>query len=381
MLYTIKKGRALSTIHASDASFKKGGGSMDMIKYVEQTHQSFESLAFNAVDSLVLSQLAYLHYNHLMTKTYLKDLQPALYLESLLGSDRNDKDNKKLIEAICESPRFGTISLDFYQEELSKSQEKQFAAVTFLLEDGSNYIAFRGTDATLIGWKEDFTMSFRYPVPAQEAARKYLEAVASLVSGPILVGGHSKGGNLAVYACCKASDYVQQRLKAIYSYDGPGFHPDFLKELEQCKVKDKIHKYVPQSSLIGMLLYTQEQYRIVKSREVLIMQHDPFSWEIANNHFVIMSSLSSGTKYTNKVLNDWIASLSKEECENFVDALFEVLSSTGATTLKEFARVWQKKIPSMIVKMHDLSPEMKNHLWDTMKSLVVLAIKNLKEFF
>ena len=161
----------------------------------------------------------------------------------------------------------------------------QFAAMTFDLPDGSSYIAFRGTDATIVGWKEDFNMAFQYPVPSQAEAADYLNEAARHCRGKLYVGGHSKGGNLAVYAAANCRPDVSARLARVFSHDGPGFLEQALQSEAFRQVLPKIEKTLPQSSMIGMLLEHQENYKIVKSSSISIWQHNPFSWEINGDDF------------------------------------------------------------------------------------------------
>lgn len=350
---------------------------MNMIGYVKENQKTMKEVPFSEVDSLVLSQLAYLYYSHFGMRSLLKEIASNDDIDQLLGNNRGDSDNVALVRAVAKSRRFQNIAFDFYQEKFSSKHENQFAAITFLLEDGSNYLAFRGTDGTLVGWKEDFNMAFIYPVLAQEEALAYVEKVSQRVNGRLYLGGHSKGGNLAVYAGCRVSDDLKKRIISIYSHDGPGFSAKFLLETDFSLVKDKIKKQVPESSLIGMLLYTQENYEIVKSNAYFLLQHDPFSWEIEENAFVVLEKLSDGSKYTNQVLHDWLDHLNEDERKHFVTTLFDIIDATGAKTFEEFAKVWKSKIPAMIKKASQVDEKSRRYLWEVIKTLIAMALKNI----
>ena len=150
------------------------------------------------------------------------------------------------------------IRLNHYIDLISDKWEMQFSAVTAYLADGLTHVLFRGTDETMIGWKEDFNMAFMTPVPAQVKAVDYLHYAAERIRGGFSVGGHSKGGNLAVYSAMKCSRLVRERITSIYSQDGPGFTKETLEDGDFDAIKDRIQKYVPHSSIIGMLFQTQE---------------------------------------------------------------------------------------------------------------------------
>ncbi len=346
----------------------------NIIDYVKNNHQSMNEIPINDVDSLVLSCLSYLSFDCVFDGWSLKDLDCNEYL---LEIATETSENIALVKAVASSGRFQNIKIYNYQVETTMEKQMQFAAVTFILETGDLYIAYRGTDGTLIGWREDFNMAYMYPVPSQEAALKYLEECALNMPGNIYVGGHSKGGNLAVYASCLARDSVKSRITYVYSHDGPGFEKEFLKDCYFQTIKKKLRKSVPESSLIGMLLYSQGHYTIIKSDRFFIMEHDPFSWIVEDNHFVEVDQLNDGSIYTNDVICQWIKSLSKEEREHFIDSLFSILMASGAKTFHEFARVWQKKLPAMIVEFSGLSSKEKYYLWEVIKSLIVIAIKRI----
>lgn len=239
------------------------------------------------------------------------------------------------------------------------------------------YISFRGTDSTLTGWKEDFNMAFMLPVPAQKEALNYVEKITKLIPRKFYIGGHSKGGNLAVYAGCNLNRKLSKRIIKIYSHDGPGFLKEFLTTSNYQSIKEKIEKVVPSSSIIGMLLYTNEHYKIIKSSEKGILEHDPFSWLVKDNNFIILKDLSDGTAYTNKVINDFISSLSKKEREIFIDSLFTVLKSTNLTTLDEISKNFIIKLPNILISIYKLDDVNKKYILKTIKALIKSCITNL----
>lgn len=339
----------------------------NFLNYLEKNQKSFTEEAFNIVDSLILAYLSYLHFPS--TKTKLKDL-------SVLKSAKT-KNNKEFIKRVIASNRYKDVELCFYVEDTNDLIEKQFSAVTFLLPDNTMYISFRGTDSTLTGWKEDFNMAFMLPVPAQKEALNYVEKITKLIPRKFYIGGHSKGGNLAVYAGCNLNRELSKRIIKIYSHDGPGFLKEFLTTSNYQSIKEKIEKVVPSSSIIGMLLYTNEHYKIIKSSEKGILEHDPFSWLVKDNNFIILKDLSDGTAYTNKVINDFISSLSKKEREIFIDSLFTVLKSTNLTTLDEISKNFIIKLPNILISIYKLDDVNKKYILKTIKALIKSCITNL----
>ena len=339
----------------------------NFLNYLEKNQKTFNEDHFNIVDSLVLAYLSYLHFPN--TKTKLKELS--------ISKSAKTKKNKEFIKRVIVSNRYKNIEQCFFIEDTNDLIEKQFSAVTFLLPDDTMYISFRGTDSTLTGWKEDFNMAFMLPVPAQKEALNYVEKITKLIPRKFYIGGHSKGGNLAVYAGCNLSNALSSRIIKIYSHDGPGFIKEFLTTSNYQNIKEKIEKVVPSSSIIGMLLYTNEKYKIIKSSERGFLEHDPFSWLVEDNNFIILKDLSDGTAYTNKVINDFISSLSKKEREIFIDSLFLVLKSTNLTTLDEISKNFIIKIPNILIAIYKLDDVNKKYILKTIKALIKSCLTNL----
>jgi hypothetical protein len=199
--------------------------------------------------------------------------------------------------------------------------------VTWLLPDGMALITYRGTDTTLTGWKEDFNMSFQTCVPAQEKALWYLEAFARVYPDlPLTVAGHSKGGNMAVYAATRCQPELRERVRAVHNHDGPGFQAEILREPGYREVLPKVRTFVPQSSVVGMLLEHEEPYTVVKSRQVSLLQHDPYSWEVLGGDFIRVEEVDENSRHLDATIKTWLAQTSIQERSEFVDAVFELLS-------------------------------------------------------
>lgn len=236
------------------------------------------------------------------------------------------------------NPRFAVVRMNAAEEIFSRNQQTQFAAETFLLPTNTMVIAYRGTDDTLVGWREDFNMAYQYPIPAQRTALKYLERVARLWPHyRIILTGHSKGGNLAVYAAMNASDDVKERIEQAYSMDGPGFPQSVTDSYEYSAVNDRITKIVPESSIIGMILEAPPNERriIVRSSADGISQHSGFTWLMDNDVFVTAPRLSESSQAFNTALNDWLQSMSRQQREKGVSALFKLIDATGHTNVSE----------------------------------------------
>lgn len=284
-----------------------------------------------------------------------------------------------LFRTCAKSPRFAGVRLGAVVEHVNRGEQTQFAAATFQLPDGRSrrnptrkgtlVISFRGTDDSFIGWKEDFNMSFQYPVPAQRAASAYLDTVARLWAGPIILTGHSKGGNLAVYAAMNADAKVQRRIQHVYSLDGPGFPQEIVTSPAYRAIQPKVTKIVPSSSIVGMIFETPEPCRVVASDSDGIMQHSSHTWLVNGDQFVTEPDLSSSSQLFNERLNQWVVSLTPEQRERAVDALFRVLHANGATRLSDLMGNLPAAIPSMLGAYVGLTPEDRRHLTEALAIL------------
>ncbi|MBM6700367.1 DUF2974 domain-containing protein [Bifidobacterium pullorum subsp. saeculare] len=282
-------------------------------------------------------------------------------------------------QAAAHNPRFSAVTVGAFAERLDEDEQTQFAAITYGLPDGTLVIAFRGTDDSLVGWKEDFNMAFRYPVPAQEAAADYVARVARLWPGaPMILTGHSKGGNLAVYAAMMADNATRGRIRRIYSLDGPGFPESVVVGEAYRRVLPLVVKIMPDSSIVGMLLEMPETCVVVKSDAGGIMQHFAFSWQVEGDRFVRCYGLNPSSQQFNKSLNDWLKALPAGECEHAVDALFSVLGATGATSFAELTAQLPASIPAMLGAVAGLTSDERKHIGEALAILVKAATARSK---
>lgn len=359
----------------------------NIIDYVENEFHTMNEKAFNAVDSLILSQVSSYLYDDLVGNLhnlkptiYFKDLLKAEYFEKMFCSFIKPKKNKQLLFALAASPRFRDIGINYHVNMIDSDEEKQFSATTFIINDEFAYIGFRGTDTTVIGWKEDFNMAFISPIPSQLEGVKYINKVSKLIPHKLYIGGHSKGGNIAVYSAMFCNDIIKPRIEAVYSHDGPGFREDVIESKKFQLIKNKVHKTIPYSSLVGILLANHEQYYVVKSSGVGgFMQHDPFLWEVLDDDFVYLDELSSKSKYINKTLNSWLSKISDEKRKQFIDTLFDILNSTKSETITDIASNWKTNLPIILDSIKNIDAEEKALIMELFRQLALLSIKNISK--
>lgn len=346
---------------------------------------SFNQSEFNEIDNLILARFSYFCLDGAIKENEKITIKQAYENTEKIGIPEQkilQIEDKDLFPAMAKSKRFGKLYIIEYVNNVDEDEEKQFSAVTILLPDNTMYVAYRGTDNTLVGWKEDFNMCFSSNVPSQLAATQYLEKVSKLNKRKIRVGGHSKGGNLAIYAAVFANDSVKNRIINVYNNDGPGMSSDIIEKQEYKDMVSKIYTYVPQSSIIGRLLYHEEKYKVIESTQTGIMQHDLYSWQLEGKKFTYLEELTKESKVADKVIKGWLNGISPERRQEFVDILYQILITTNAQTLKEFSNNWLKNA-SICLKAYTTSNEedkkiisdtlvklfgiTKNNLWDSMQ--------------
>ena len=246
-----------------------------------------------------------------------------------------------------------------------------------LLDTGEALLVFRGTDNTLVGWKEDFNLSFLEVVPAQSAALNYTARLAAARPGPLLLAGHSKGGNLAVFSASLSPPELRDRIGAVYSYDSPGFTQRVLSATGYQELLPRIRSYVPQSSVVGMLLEHEEPYTVVKSRHLGIFQHDPYTWAVRGGSFICLEELSSGSRNLDLTLKNWLAGLTPQDRERFLDSLYQAFEDTQAQELEDLAQ--PRRLYTLIQGLVQLDEDTRSHILLTLKKLLRAAADVLRE--
>lgn len=363
----------------------------NMLDYIDwrgdiTIHQS----GINDVDCLIMAQISYMNFDGVVGNepaasfgeavVTLSEASQRLFelrdsaTKGLLLSDNDTL----LLKKLASSRRFGSMKLAAYRAVADEEEEKQFGAVCIFPGDATVYISYRGTDDTIVGWKEDLNMSFQTPVPSQVEALKYLNAVAGTFEGRIRIGGHSKGGNLAIYAASYADKQVQERIRGVYCFDGPGFMNHVLDESNFKNIASQIHSYVPQSSVVGMLLGHPVGYTVVESTQLGIYQHDTYSWQVLGRYFVCLDNVNESSIFMDATLKEWIYSMNSEQRREFVDAMYAIVQQTEAKTLLELSVNGLKSAKLILKSMKNMDPSTKKMIQRTISALMKIAGRNIK---
>ncbi len=225
---------------------------------------------------------------------------------------------------------------------------KAVSAVVVRIDKNTKIVLFRGTDRTVVGWKEDFNMSFQDHIPAQLESIQYLKKIMEEDDSDIIIAGHSKGGNLAIYSSVFIDEAYKGRIKKVYNFDGPGFNDEIINHSGYEEILDRIETYIPQDAVVGLLLERREEPFVVSSSEKSIMQHDIYTWNIDRTDFVYVNSISKDSQLLKKSVKLWLNSISVEERKEFIDLLFTAISSVNLD-IKEIITNWKQGI-SLLIK-------------------------------
>ena len=362
---------------------QEGENNMALLDYLKWRNDvSFDVSSFNDVDNVILSCLAYTDFGELLSehnKIYSIEETFKLFCEK--HSLQEVRESKQFLERVpllfedmVVGDRYKGTRIGYYKDVLEKETIKQFAAVVFFLPDGTNYIAFRGTDSTITGWKEDFLMSCSSDTEGAKEAVAYLNEVAKNIEGDLILGGHSKGGNFAMYASIFCDEEVKERITKVYNNDGPGFRDEIIYTDEYKKAVPKICNIIPQTSIIGQLLSNYGKYTIIKSNATGIFQHDALTWEPTKDRF-ISSELDDFSKFVKVALGTWLKELDDETRQSVVSTVFSMIEETEAETFKEFGDSLFKNSKIILKELVNLPKEKREEMMTAMGSLAQISGK------
>lgn len=309
---------------------------------------TFLQSPLNEVDALIFAWLSYAEWGDAIPapgKGQPVTLQDAAArFLSLTNRNTEDKNaaysnNAALSGAVVarlagQTRRFGGVTACGFVDEIDEKEQKQFSAVTFFPGDTA-FMAFRGTDSTIVGWRENCNLSLSGPVPAQVRAAEYLSQVPQAAGKSLHLAGHSKGGNLAVYAGAKCGESTRRRIRTIWNFDGPGFGDAFLADENYLALLPRIQKIVPEDSVVGMIFAHKEQCRVVKSARSGLFQHNGVLWEVLGDHFITQEERSPSSRAFDENVQEWMGGLDEAQRREFIEALFGVLAATGAERLED----------------------------------------------
>lgn len=360
------------------------GNIMDYISW--RGDLTFAQSPFNEVDNLILACFSYVNLDGIPAVSGQKGIELKKLVKEFkkLHTIKELEADKSFIRLapfmmfeMAKSVRFGNCVIRNYVNEIVTEAEQQFSAVEIVLDDGTSYISFRGTDDTIIGWKEDFNLSTGV-VPAQERAVEYMQRISDKAYGMLRVGGHSKGGNLAIYGSvmCKSA---HDKILEIYSNDGPGFSKEFQESPETAEMMPKIIRIIPEYSIIGTLLEHEKQPIIVASTSRGLLQHDGFSWEVQGPGLVRRDSLNKTALRFIEILHKWIDGMDTEQKRLLIEDLFATLQASGCENLSEVQSGGIKSLAAMVKRLDKFAPESRGMMQELLTAICGGWLEQLQE--
>ena len=339
----------------------------------------FDVSPWNEVDGLLCATLSYLNFHGLEDHRGWT-LREAKRIDLLIeGQGNMFPPRKKMFEAMAESARFGDSRMHHFIALTDEDVSMQFSAMCVDLPDGAMAVIFRGTDNTLVGWREDFNMSYQTTVPGQLAAAYYLSKAARLSDRPIRLMGHSKGGNLAVYAGASVPERIQKRIEGIWTYDGPGMNLEISRSEGFARIRDRIYSYIPQTSIIGMLMEYYKPYTVVHSTARGLEQHDPMTWQVYGTRFEEMESIDRTASVVSETLHEMLTNSTPEQRGAFVDTLFRLADNTNATRMSDILNEKFRSLVKMAGGRKEVEPETRRVFTRLMAQAVSLGVGNVVE--
>ena len=346
----------------------------NLITYVQQYEaQTFQEKLVTDIDILVLTEIAYLPFDEIVSssfeeKTAISLNQLGKEFETIKEKEHKNnpfmitKERIQLLDVVSKSQRYKDIKVFGFMNDIDDELTKQFAAVCYQWEEESRWIIFRGTDESLTGWKEDFMMTYSDLIPAQTDAIEYLRKQAELFSGSLNISGHSKGGNLSLYASAMQEEDIQHRIQQIYCWDAPGVHRSILGTEGYQRVVSKAKRYIPQDSIVGLMLESQVPYHIIESQGSGISQHSALMWNIEDDHFVELTELTKNSQLTDQTFKQWTEVVSDEDLKLFFDTFFELFFEMGVETVNDVYYNFRIYMQEFFKKAYQMDTEKRENL-------------------
>ena len=335
---------------------------------------------FNEIDSVILARFSYLIFNKIKMESFETIESVSIKMKDFENDEFLYNGDKELITNLGNSFRYKDLVVSDYINNNNRELEKQFGAITIHFPNNEMYISFIGTDSTILGWKEDFNMAFMENVPCQIAGKDYVQMIADKYPNKkIRIGGHSKGGNVAIYSGISARTDIKNRIIKIYNYDGPGFNKDIINKYGNDDIVSKIETYIPQDSVIGRLLNHKEKMTVILSNEKGILQHDIYSWQVLKDDLIHLNKNTEISEDIDKTLTDWLEETTNEQRKIVIDAVFELFYSTESNTFGEMSKNFSKNLPIILKKYGEIAKEDKDIIINMIKLIVSTYISIFKE--
>lgn len=356
-----------------------------LIEYLEKVENlTFDQEPLNILDKVCINEIGYLTYEKWLTAS---DLKKSINLHDFAeGKELNPdysfmvtKERVELAEAMVKSRRFASLSLNNYRSVLDKEVEKQFAAMIFSLPElDYHQLVFRGTDDSVIGWKEDFQLTYSREIPAHRSAMTFLEDHLPNLSGRITVSGHSKGGNLALYSAVQSSTALREKISELLLLDSPGLMKSLLEKPSYQELKAKMTVIRPQDSVVGVMLYWDRPAQLVAAEGIGFAQHNALTWEVdlTTNDFVYVDQPTELSQRLEETFQEWIETLPNQQLKQVCDLVFDTILDSGIESLDDIGIQALPQLGQMLQEFGNLSDKQKKVLQDGFNQLLWIFWKS-----
>lgn len=335
-------------------------------------NRSFKDFAFNEADILCLNELGYFCFEELDASIdFSKEVNLHEVLMPYVTGEKPfnhsflvTEERVKLLQKVVASKRFVNLNLSDYVNDVDAEYERQFSAMVFTLPEINHHqLVFRGTDDTMIGWKEDFKLTYVQEIPAHRAAMAYLENYLEKYAGKVTVSGHSKGGNLALYAVVHVNDLLREQIEKVYMLDAPGLQEKGLESDGYKAIRERVTVIRPEESIVGIMLYNDIDPIVVKSNASGIMQHAVTSWQFneETGELILAERQTDLSQNLEKTFKQWMKELSSQELKILFDILFDTLMSSGIHSINDVTidREFGAKLATSIASFYSIGTEKK----------------------
>ncbi len=343
---------------------------------------TFDMCPFTEIDGLIFSQLAYIEFDERLVpeagdeeEMTLRNLGKA-YFNGKVNGENFVPGSDELLKAMIKCDRFKNIGVMSYVSEFDAEKTEQFGAITVRISDGTYVVAFRGTDATISGWEEDFKLCYMCPVVSQTRSAEYLRKVMNKLDGTFYLVGHSKGGNLAVYSSMEQKKSNIKRIRAIYNYDGPGFLQDIVDSEKYKNIMPKVQSFMPQSSIVGTIMYHNEDFTIIQSDKRGIAQHNAINWQMRGKSFKTLDKFQNASIIFSEANKAWINEIDRKRRAEFIDIVFRILKA-GSDTVTGFSEDFPKVMNNMLRSFNNLDRDTKRMIRTTVRQMILLYSKTV----
>jgi len=352
---------------------------------IEYGDVPFSEMRFTEVDAAILCKFSYFNFEKFvpdldsdMPSVSLSNIMLMENAEELLEKGKYSSVSKQMVELMLKGRRFQGLRIACFTKCTDRESQTQFAAVTFFTGPRRMYVVFRGTDSSLIGLKEDFNLLYTDHAKCHDYAVNYLKTVSKKFPHKMYVGGHSKGGHLAVYASMNMPPEIQNRIHRIYSCDGLGLRPGLMQDGKFKAIENKLYKLIPQSSLIGMMLEDDGHYEVIRSSGLSLIQHNIYTWQVDGRRFIREKKLGNNAIFVEHTFNGWVESQDDENRKKFIDGIYSIIDACSAEKLSDLMKDGGKKFNIIVNEIKDLDEESREQLKSVFKAFTVVARFYLK---